>query len=171
MSKKISELTDATTLDGSEQIELVQAGGNVKVTVNDLLPVQLQESKIIDINGKVLNIQQLGNSILMLDGTTDAERSELGSRDSTGDGNVARIALNTPTDYAEFRIQSNFNDGTKSNEIFGYSNATESEISYTAGQHIFSGINEFADDAAAATGGVDVNGLYHTAGIIKIRRS
>lgn len=31
--KKITQLNDATTLDGSELIELVQAGANVKVTV------------------------------------------------------------------------------------------------------------------------------------------
>lgn len=31
------------------------------------------------------------------------------------------------------------------------------------------GIQDYADDAAAATGGVPVNGLYHTSGTLKIR--
>ena len=29
--------------------------------------------------------------------------------------------------------------------------------------------NNFADDTAAATGGIAVGGLYHTAGVVKVR--
>ena len=32
-----------------------------------------------------------------------------------------------------------------------------------------SGIEEYADDSAAATGGVPIGGLYHTAGAAKVR--
>lgn len=31
--------------------------------------------------------------------------------------------------------------------------------------------NDFIDDAAAATGGIEVGGLYHTSGVVKIRLS
>lgn len=31
------------------------------------------------------------------------------------------------------------------------------------------GIREFADDTAAAAGGVPIKGLYHTAGAVKVR--
>jgi hypothetical protein len=33
------------------------------------------------------------------------------------------------------------------------------------------GIREFASDAAAASGGVPIKGLYHTAGAVKVRRT
>lgn len=39
------------------------------------------------------------------------------------------------------------------------------------GQSIFNGLSNFADDAAAAVGGVPVNGLYRTGSVVKIRVS
>jgi hypothetical protein len=64
MAGKISEMSDASALDGSEQLEVVQSGANKKVTVNDLLPVQLQGDKTIDLNGQQININQVGVSLL-----------------------------------------------------------------------------------------------------------
>lgn len=54
MAGKISEMTAADTLTGSELVEVIQGGSNKKATVNDLLPVQFQENKTIDLNDKIL---------------------------------------------------------------------------------------------------------------------
>jgi hypothetical protein len=164
MSKKISELSDAATLDGTEQVELVQAGGNVKATVNDLLPVQLQENKTIDLNGKDLHLTN---------GEADVFNILLGSfftslRQDSGDLDAYLFLSAVEEDAAVF-FKLNSTDGI--NTVYIEGNGIENVIEYTAGAHVFEGISEFADDAAAAIGGVPVNGLYHTAGAVKIRLS
>lgn len=57
MSVKISELTAAGVLTGTEEVPLVQSSATKKVTVNDLLPVQLQENKEIDLGAFELAFQ------------------------------------------------------------------------------------------------------------------
>lgn len=65
-------------------------------------------------------------------------------------------------------------DGTDTIEIL--MDGIAQEITHTADTHTFNGrvigavaaADDFADDAAATSGGVPVGGLYHTAGVVKI---
>jgi hypothetical protein len=48
---------------------------------------------------------------------------------------------------------------------------TVDQILESVGSGAIAALSEFADDAAAAAGGVPVNGLYHTASVVKQRVS
>ena len=169
MSKKISELTDAAALDGTEQVELVQSGGNVKATVNDIFPVQLQGDKTIDLNEHTLRFGGAGNYLEMSSFTDDSNHFEWATGHLGSENEVELTA--TATDIqAQFTLTAVFNDGETSAYITGTAESGSSSLSYTADAHIFN-LSEFADDAAAATGGIPVGGLYHTAGAVKIRLS
>lgn len=164
-------MTAADTLTGAELVEVVQSGGNKKATVNDLLPVQLQEGKTMDVNGHFLNISGTTGQFLSIDPTTDAETSAIIAKGSQQ--NSGRFVANSTPTTGTFYAKADFNDGTKTALIQGYANATETEVSYNADKHLFPDIIplDFLNDGAAASNGVDIGQLYHTAGVIKIRLS
>jgi hypothetical protein len=162
MSKKISELTDAATLDGTEQIELVQAGGNVKATVNDLLPVQLQGDKEIDLNGHDLNLESDEEYFLLIQ--PSVFRAQIQAIGQGSSYSLLDLGANSD-DNIRFDLQSF--DGTHTVELKG--DAAAETMTYTATNHVFEGLGDFVNDGAAETGGVPVGGLYHTSGTVKIR--
>jgi hypothetical protein len=56
--KKISELTAATSIDGSEELAAVQDGGNIKVTVN-----QIKDFVMIDVDAAIGDIAAVLDAI------------------------------------------------------------------------------------------------------------
>lgn len=176
MSKKISELDDVSALDGSEQLEVVQSGANKKVTVNDLLPVQLQADKDIGLNGHTLIVSNAttinGHPLRLLPGI-----ATIRSFSDTDDGNTGYYTTNSDANTVSSAIYADFNDASKRAYVRMTATETTSLAEYEADKHDFEGaiINEylmaldFANDGAAASGGVEVGQLYHTSGTIKIR--
>lgn len=191
MSVKISELTAASALTGAEEVPLVQSSTTKKVTVNDLLPVQLQGDKTIDLNGHSLVFEQGATSILNINTTADQV-----SLNSVGVGSAGSAQLNligllgeegasinvlssessttsTISVYADtdngYKFYLTSDNSTHTVEIEG--NSDENTLEYTAGNHIFPELvaKDFVNDTAAATGLVPVGGLYHTMGVLKIR--
>lgn len=81
------------------------------------------------------------------------------------DVNSQDLSIELGEDISEILIQAM--DGT-------YTTAFEMSAGYTAftlGSNIFkvSGLGNYANDAAAAAAGVPLDGLYHTAGVVKVR--
>jgi hypothetical protein len=48
-------------------------------------------------------------------------------------------------------------------------NAKASTLNTYFSNNAVSVANDFTDDTAAATGGINVGGLYHTSGVVKVR--
>ena len=188
MSKKISDLSDASALDGSEQLEVVQSGSNKKVTVNDLLPVQLQEDKEIELNSHDFEMVDDEDhywfkvspgtwySALEAYKTDDGFANYMSLDASIGQSTLSASQGGTASAYMQvngsdasnnFFIISATRNGDDAVSISG--NGDDLGITYSAATHIFVGINDFANDGAAASGGVPVGGLYHTSGTVKIR--
>lgn len=179
MSKKISELTDAGALTGTELVELGREGDNsYKTTVNDLLPVQLQEDKTILLNGKKFSFEDNADNHWDLDSTaktffatfTDNNTSVQEAASGSGEAPFWYGSANVDATNATITVGYDGDAGTVKGTLTatdGGSN-TYSVIVTPAGLTLV-GLNDFANDGAAASGGVPVGGLYHTSGTIKIR--
>lgn len=93
---------------------------------------------------------------------------------NTEDGNYAVFQATADETTATFSVNSTFNDGVKQASIYGTTTALGTQIEYTADTHTFEGtvklnnVPEFADNAAAISGGLEAGNLYHTAGVVKI---
>lgn len=55
------------------------------------------------------------------------------------------------------------------NQVTIFGDAVAESITYTAIHHNFPGLQDFADDAAAAVGGLAIGDLYRTASVVKVR--
>ncbi len=94
-----------------------------------------------------------------------------------GEKQSCSLGFGTGAIDANFNLDAIFNEGETQAIIHGAAQSGISTLAYTADTHTFNGaiINtdlvaaNFADDAAAATGLVAVGGLYHTAGVVKVR--
>ena len=142
--------------------------------------MQLQDNKAIDLNGKKLLIGPdvfPSSTHFFIDPV--ANIVEFNAYDPTGDGNIAKINISSGPSQPDFTYIAQFNDGEKVAQIQGIANVSGSSLEYTADTHtIHNAIItpelaalDFANDAAAAIGGVAVNQWYHTSGILKIRLS
>jgi hypothetical protein len=91
--------------------------------------------------------------------------------DATDDGNESKLTLNTTENDSEAELSAKFNDGVKEAQIRILTDATTSTITHTADEHIFN-LQNFANNAAAVTGGLSVGALYYTdtagEGLVKI---
>jgi len=94
--------------------------------------------------------------------------SYLRAFDPTNDDNIAIVRANVGTDDANFILSANFNDGVKAAQIVGTADASSSSITSTADSHIFIGVQEFADNAAASGAGLVVGTIYRTGDNLKI---
>jgi len=172
MNKKISELTDASALDGSEQLEVVQGGASRKTTINTLPSFYTTDGNLtalrtVQMDGNDLAIINANLNIMYLIVADGNQKVLLNSYDETGI-NSSQMYLQSNSDIGyEFALTTS--NGVNTVSIEG--NADENVLEYTAANHVFSGLQDLADDAAAASAGVPVNGLYHTSGTIKIRLS
>lgn len=87
------------------------------------------------------------------------------------------ISIYCDNDDVEVYINSNFNDGDKQSNIALISHSGFTSMVYTSDTHTFNGkiivpdivAKNFADDAAAALGGVELGEDYHTDGVKKVR--
>lgn len=68
----------------------------------------------------------------------------------------------------DFNSRADFDNGTKFAEIIGNAIASGSSLQYSAERHTFIGVLEFADNAAAVTGGLPVGTHYRTGDLVKI---
>lgn len=180
MSEKISELPAAGTLDGTEEVPLVQGGVTSKVTVNDLLPIQLQADKTVDLNGKIFTIQETGYPLpsFSIDPTEDNEQSSMAAINDTGDGNWGVWSGHTTAVYAESILYAAFNSVVQAS-IIAHADVSGTTNTHTADTHTFNGLpimpdliaKDYANDGDAAAGGIAVGGFYHSSGTLKIRLS
>lgn len=133
----------------------------------------LIESKLqggVDLNGKALSFKTPIDDLLFLDPVTF--ESHLLADDETATS-LFRASANLAGNAVTFAMLSS--DGTNIVQIIG--NPQLNTIGYVAATHTFVGkiINpdivakNFADDAAAAIGGVAVGEDYHTDGVKKVR--
>lgn len=100
------------------------------------------------------------------------------SRNPTNDYNTANVSTSTADTSANIQIRANFNDGVKYSEILMEASSTISQVQIITDVLEFNGAvqfntstlpPEYADDAAAAVGGIVVGQLYRTGSIVKIR--
>lgn len=93
----------------------------------------------IDLDGNTLSFQQGGNNFISIDPSSGSESALLQSINTTDGWNVGNLSAYTTNTQGNFALQADFNDNTKHAQIAGYANVTESEITYTADTHVFSG--------------------------------
>lgn len=117
-----------------------------------------------ELAGFDLSVQTAGFIPLYL----SISESQILSYNSTGDGNQARYSAATSATDATSRFDANFNDGVKLARIDAFADASASSITHTADSHIFIGVQEFADNAAAITGGLATGAIYRTGDALKI---
>lgn len=121
-----------------------------------------------DLDGNTLSVQQGGVDLLLIDPTAGSETGLIRAFNLTGDDNQSRGLFQTSDTEATFQILADFNDGVKSASIAGFADASASSITHTADSHIFNGVQEFADNAAAITGGLATGAIYRTGDLLKI---
>lgn len=162
MSKKISELDAASTLDGNELIELVQSGGNKSISLETLFSTPLWGDRTIDLNGKKLEVLEQGYpfSFLTLNPTDDAWQANVGASTDEGGGGYAQFqgsitgsAGDLVTGLAFLGVEFT---GIKSADIQVLVDNTipltpTSQITYTADTHTFNGIINLPTQAAPAS--------------------
>lgn len=91
------------------------------------------------------------------------------SRNPTNDFNTSNVKTTTADTFAQVQIRADFNDGVKYSEIIMSADGVTSLVQVITDIFQIVTLQEYADDAAAALGGLPVNGLYRTGSIVKIR--
>src|SRR5438045_1525403 len=170
-----SDTQSIWTLDASGTYVQLSIGGGVTIYTGD---GSLSGNRTVDLNGHQLLIGPdvfPSSTHFFIDPV--ANIVEFNAYDPTGDGNIAKINISSGPSQPDFTFIAQFNDGEKVAQIQGIANVSGSSLEYTADTHtIHNAIItpelaalDFANDAAAAIGGVAVNQWYHTSGILKIR--
>jgi hypothetical protein len=163
-------VNDVAVTDAADFISKLNAlftgggGGGVTIYTGD---GSLSADRRVDIAGHDFQIQNTPSfPRFKIVGTATLEETQVFSNDGLG---YANLYLKSSSDQGLYEFYLEAFDNVNHIEIEG--NAIENQIEYSAGNHVFNGLGDFADDAAAAIGGVPINGLYHTAGAVKIRLS
>lgn len=139
-------------------------GGGTTIYTGD---GSLAGNRIVDLDGNTLEFKQGANNFLSIDPTADSEQSILRAYNTTDDDNYGQFhALTSATD-ATAKMLAAFNE-VKLAQIQAFADASSSSITSTADAHIYVGVQEFADNAAAITGGLAVGTLYRTGDTVKI---
>lgn len=86
----------------------------------------------------------------------------------TDDGNFGMVNLTSDNLSGDVQIRADFNDGVKYAEILMNADTVDSLIQMTADVYQFTGVQEFADNAAAILGGLPANAIYRTGDTLKI---
>lgn len=128
---------------------------------------ELTDNRLVDLNGKTLKVRHNGQDFISIDPTLNNESAEIRAYNVTGDGNKARATAQTQIAYATSFIEAGFNDGSEA-RLRVTADATGRLMEFTADKYLYEGLQEFADNAAAITGGLEVGMFYHTAGALKI---
>lgn len=179
-----SELDNARVLDGeTDVIEIDDQGETVVVK---LRPRGIGLGKLADIPGLAVVGSPLpgnGPALAIQSSNDDTVVRRVDGRLSWGQLTAGMFADDTVPDAA---LSENvalydgdvagFTAGTFADERIAESNVTQHEAALSIGfdqlegvPQIPGGLSEFADDAAAETGGIAVNGLYRTGSVVKIR--
>lgn len=118
-----------------------------------------------ELDGNSFNIRHNGNNFILVDPTPDSEQAFFRALNTTDFDNSGEFVGNTTAGDAVAYMTAVFNGGEKLAKIQAESNETESLLKYDADKHRFSsGVNEFADNAAALSGGLEVGCLYYRTG-------
>lgn len=133
----------------------------------------LTAARVVDLNGNTLQVKSGGNDFLSIDPTAGAEGAMLRAYNTTDDDNIATFLAETQNTQASITIIANFNS-VKAALILGQADVTVATLEYQAdthtftGQAVFNGVQEFADNAAAITGGLATGAIYRTGDVLKI---
>lgn len=120
--------------DGSAWRGLSFTTEGVNIGNSDLT---LTGNRTLFLDEKILRFEHDGNPFLIIDPTAGEQSSSIQSFDITGGGNSSYFNGYTEPTFAQFTIGSQFNSNTTTNSIIGVTNATSSNITYTADKHIF----------------------------------
>jgi len=115
--------------------------------------------QIRDANGRIL--------ISAVDGNGITQQFFLSAYIDEGDGNSSEISGDATASQTVVTLSSDFNDGVNQARIQFIANAIGSYLNHSATHNNFELVN-YADNAAALVGGLEVGDLYHTAGVVKI---
>lgn len=124
----------------------------------------LTANRGIDLNGNVLNVVDGVRGLL----SVSKQNSYVSAFNDTAGGNSALFDLDVGQTAVNMDIHANFNDGVKSARIQAFADATEATLTHTADKHKFVNVQEFADNAAALAGDLEVGMIYRTGDISKI---
>jgi hypothetical protein len=137
-------------------------GGATIYTADGSLP----EDRTVSLNGHTLffNDGDVSHIMLALYPEAGEERSQIRSFSSETANAVTELSLFS-SDDSGYKFNLFAYDATNTVSING--DATDNSLTHLAGHHNFN-LLEFADNAAAVTGGLVAGDLYHTAGAVKI---
>lgn len=138
--------------------------GNSNLTIPTLNSRQLilnnsSDFQIVDENSNVL--------LSLVPGSGVSQQSILGTYVNEGDGNSASVEVSSDTATVNAILEADYNDNSNKARIICSANSTSSYL-FFQGAHKNLGLVEYADNAAAILGGLDIGDSYHTAGIVKV---
>lgn len=136
----------------------------------------LTGNRNVDLADNKLSFQYDGIDLFVLDPTDGNEKFYLTAWNPTSIS-YSRIVGNTLESSSNLVIQALFNDGEQNSSITLNADEGSKNIDYSADTHTFNGkiiipgivAKNFADDAAAEIGGVEIGEDYHTDGVKKVR--
>lgn len=179
---KMSQFTAAASLTGTEGIPLIQAGANVLDSLNNVKAFVV--NNIYTNNGTIATgvtrditvlpdtvlrvVDNIGSVLLRLAaGSGTGQFSSISAFVDVAGGNGSVVNASADVGLSAAEIYSYFDDGATFARIRMVTDAGTSKIAYEAVHHN-KNLVEYADNAAAITGGLEVNDEYHTAGVVKI---
>jgi hypothetical protein len=116
----------------------------------------LAGNRSVGLNGNTLNLNEGGNSFLLLNPTTNTEQALLQAINLTGAGNSSFLDNQTSDLQASFNLSVIFNN-VESASISALANTSGSTLLYVADQHTFSGATRLNDLAGNGSGFVAVD--------------
>ena len=134
----------------------------------------LTDNRVIDLNGKLLRIEQNGEWVFSTDAQDGASETALKSFNPTEGGNRTTLTVGATEFDASFAVDVDFNNSDKNAFIAGVVNATHALLQYKADTHTFNGpvieneCPEYADNAEAIGAGLAVGRKYRTGDLLKI---
>lgn len=150
-----------------------EAGGTGGI--DDVLAVgqALVDNRTIQLNEKTLYIvQSIGGGDLTtyfsVDPSPGYETSTLRAYNIASDSDARFKAQVDDSLTAHSQMEADFGNGVKVGRLEVLATSTASSATYTADKHIFNGVAEHADNAAAVTAGLAVGTMYRTGDLLKI---
>lgn len=152
-------MTDAITLP-PDAVAIVDQRGCLTVAGRATF-----ERAFRELTGQVVSLREILNLIVALDGSTADLLSAKADKSLIVLGS-ASIDSGTTTDLSENRIFQLVNDAETpgAHQVYG-TNAAGTK----GWQALYSGLSDYADDTAAAAGGVAIGSPYRTGSTLKVR--
>lgn len=149
-------------------IDNIAAGPGGTPGIDDVLEAgdEITQDRYIDTNGHTFYIQDgeisEGNPNYQL--YISSAQKYLQTFNNTGAGNLGKIGADVSNDSATSTLEASFNGEESRAYVQAVAESGNASLVYSAEKHRFFGVQEFADNAAAISGGFEDGMLYYRTG-------